>query len=366
MRKINKILYRKIQLPVKIRKPVLALGSQTKNTVCFAKGGFAYISPVHPDLSSPQDYLKFEEDVKYFLRRQPKIIAFDLHPEYASTKYAQELSAVSYELRAIQHHHAHIASCMAENGLRNEKVIGVSFDGTGLGSDNKLWGAEFLICDYSDFKRAAHLKEIPLLGGERAILEPWRLVLAWGVPLKKIDKQKQRILKNMYLKSVNSPLTSSAGRLFDAAASLILEKYKANFEAELAIKLERIASKYEPSVSSYKFKIAREENTYVLDPGPMFKEIIADLKSKVPKEKIASRFHLTVAEMVRKTCLILRKETGINRVALSGGVFQNKLLLKFCLDLLYKEGFRVFAHKALSCNDSGISLGQAVIVGYRS
>lgn len=350
----------KIKLPFRIEKPVLALGSQAKNTVCFAKGQSAYFSPVHPDLNDPEDFSDFEKHVKYFLGKNPKIIACDLHPEYQSTKFARQLSAISYRLSATQHHHAHIASCMAENGLLNQKVIGVAFDGTGLGSDDKLWGAEFLLCDYKAFKRAMHLKEVPLLGGEKAILEPWRLLYAWG-----LNKKKNQVLEKMRAAGFNSPLSSSAGRLFDAVGSIVLERDKAGFEAELAIQLEKLAFSCRLSAKSYNFRIIEDKGVYIIDPAPMLEEIITDLKRKEPRGKIAYQFHLTAAEMIRKACLALKKECGVNKIVLSGGVFQNNLLLRLALDLLYKEGFKVFTHKYLSCNDSGISLGQAAIANSR-
>jgi len=217
---------KKIRLPFKITKPTLALGSQTKNTICFAKDNLAILSPIHPDLGNYRDFLNFTKTAREFLKKSPKIIAYDLHPEYQSTKYALQLQATGYRLQAIQHHHAHIASCMVEFGLKNQKIIGVAFDGTGFGSDNTLWGAEFLICDYKNFKRRAHLREIPLLGGERAILEPWRLAAAWLNLIYKdkfldldinfvkgIDKNKWQVLKNMNLTGFNSTLASSMGRL---------------------------------------------------------------------------------------------------------------------------------------------------------
>ncbi len=384
MRQDNQISYRKIQLPFTLKRPTLAFGSQTKNTLCLAQGSSAYLSRLHPDLSNPGDFSEFEKDVKYFLKKNPKILAYDLHPEYQSTKYVQRLSPRHHVTTSpIQHHHAHIAACMADNGLKNQKVIGVAFDGTGLGSDNTLWGAEFLICDYKDFSRAAHLKEIPLLGAAKAILEPWRLAALWLYLIygeqflnlkinfvKGIDKKKWRVLQNMYRAKFNSPYASSMGRFFDAIASLVLVKYRAHFEAELAIELEKIATGYLSAgrqdrlqVTGYKFQIIKSKDEYILDPSLIFKEIIANLKAGQAKEKIASRFHLSVAEMVRKMCTILKKESGINKVVLSGGVFQNNFLLSLILGLLYKEDFQVFVHKNLSCNDSGISLGQAVIAG---
>ena len=377
MRKLNKISYRKIQLAFKIKRPVLALGAHTKNTVCFIKDNCAFLSAEHLDLNCPEDLLGFERDAKYFLNKQPKVIAYDLHPEYQSTRYALSLNTKRYTLFAIQHHHAHIAACMAENGLKNQRAIGVSFDGTGLGQDNRIWGAEFLVCDYANFKRAAHLKEIPLLGGKQAIIEPARLTAAWlyliykdeflnlGIDfVKKMEKRRWIVYKRLLLSGFNSPLTSSMGRLFDAVGCLILAKHKVNFEAQLAIELERLATSYQLPAVSYRFSLTRNKDKYILDPTPMFKQIILDLKSDKPKEKIAYRFHLSIAQMINKVCLILSKENRINTVVLSGGVFQNKLLLNLSLDLLYKHNFKVFTHKALSCNDSSISLGQAVIASY--
>jgi hydrogenase maturation protein HypF len=358
------MLYKKIPLPFKIKKSVLALGSQAKNTVCFASGKTAYVSRVRPDLSNPKELQAFEKDARYFLKKKPKIIAYDLHPEYQSTKFALNLPLAIYYLKPIQHHHAHIASCMTENGLKNQPVIGVAFDGTGLGADNHIWGAEFLICDYRKYKRAAHLKELPLLGGERAILEPWRLAAFWlDGKIPGINNKKWLILKEMLRQEINSPWASSMGRLFDASASLILGKKEAGFEAELAIELEKLALSYKLQVKSYKFRTLKDNNGYIIDPGPVLQGIVQDLKSKKSRNEIACRFHLTVAEMIRRTCVILRKNSLVNRVVLSGGVFQNSLLLRLSLGLLYMEGFSVFLHKELSPNDSGISLGQAVIAG---
>jgi hydrogenase maturation protein HypF len=368
MRKDNKIIDKKIRLPFKVSRPVLAFGSQAKNTVCFAAKDFAYLSRVHNNLSEARDFSQFKETVKYFLKKNPKILAVDLHPEYQSSKYALSLSAKNCRLSTVQHHHAHIASCMAENGLKNQKVIGVAFDGTGLGPGNQIWGAEFLICDYKSFKRAGHLKEIPLIGGERAILEPWRLAALW---LEKgkiqlapyIDRKKWGILKNICSKNINSPQASSMGRLFDAAASIILSRRGARFEAELAIELEKISAKAENRPLPYNFSINKSGREYLIGPENIFRGIIKDLKNKVSKEQIALRFHVTVAEMIKRSCLKLGKDAGIRKVVLSGGVFQNKLLLRLALDLLYKEGFDVFTHQILSPNDSGISLGQAIIAG---
>jgi hydrogenase maturation protein HypF len=370
----------KVKLPFKIKQRILALGPQAKNTVCFAEGNLAYLSPVFKDLSNPADFENFKKAVRYFLLKSPKIIAYDLHPEYESSKYALELSG-SWQtaMSPVQHHHAHIASCMVENNIKNQKVIGVVFDGTGLGEDNSLWGAEFLVTDYAGFKRAAHLKEIPLLGGEKAIAEPLRVLAAWLYSIykddfinlkvdlvKKIDKKDWLVWKNMYLSGFNSPLASSMGRLFDAVGSLVLGKSKADFEAALAMELEKTASRHKSNENSYRFKILKRQDGYIIDPAMLFKQVIQDLENKEPKDKIAYRFHLTIAEMILEVCLVLRKKNRINKVILSGGVFQNNLLLRLALDLLYKKDFQVFRQKELSCNDSGISLGQVAVANTRS
>ncbi|OGX15087.1 MAG: hypothetical protein A2166_06640 [Omnitrophica WOR_2 bacterium RBG_13_41_10] len=369
----------KIKLPFRLKKAVLALGAQAKNTVCLANGNFAYISRVHPDLNKPDDFLKFSKSVGYFLRKKPRIIACDLHPEYQSTKYAQQLLPVSGSIFLIQHHHAHVASCMAENGLKNEKVIGVAFDGTGLGHDHALWGGEFLLCDYKNFTRCASLKEVPLLGGERAISEPGRLAAFWLYTaykdnflkldidfVRRMDKNKWRVLKSMHEKNFNTPSTSSMGRLFDAVSSLVLSKDKAHFEAELAIELEKIATGYGLEAMGYEFKIIKQKDKYIIDPTVIFKGIVSDLRKNVTKAKIAYAFHFTVAQIIQKISLKISQKTGIKKVVLSGGVFQNKLLLKMSLGLLQQKNLCVFTHQKLSCNDSGLSLGQAMVGGVRN
>lgn len=364
----------------------MALGSQTKNRVCFVSRNLAYLSDLHSDLNKPGDFLNFTKSVSYFLKKKPKIIAYDLHPEYQSTKHLQRLSSLGALCLPVQHHHAHIVSCMIDNGLKNEKVIGVAFDGTGLGNDNMLWGGEFLVCNYKDFIRSAHLKEVPLLGGKKAISQPWRIAAFWLYAtykdkfleldigfVKRMNKNKWRILKTMYEKGLNTPSTSSMGRLFDAAASLILAKAQANFEAELAIELEKIAAGYSWSVcpagrevAGYEFKIIKQKDKYIIDPAPLFKGVVSDLRKKETKGRIAYRFHLSVARMILEATLKIQRETAVKKVVFSGGVFQNRVLLKISLGLLKEAGLEVVIPKNFSCNDSGIALGQAVIAGIKA
>jgi len=357
---------KKIPLPFTASKAVLGFGAQTKNTLCFARGRVAFFTTAHNDLSNPDDLAVFEKEAKYLLRHNPKIIAYDLHPDYQSSKFALSLGRGRYNFVAVQHHHAHIAACMAENRLTNRKIIGVAFDGTGLGSDNSIWGAEFMICDYGSYQRRAHLKEIPLLGGEIAVLQPWRLVCAWGnCAALPAQYQKQcRILRKLMQQKLNTPLASSMGRLFDTVGCLILKKYRVGEEAELAVELERIASCYAGNAAGYRFPIQKKQSEYIIDPTAVFKQILADLKKHKPKNEIAFRFHLTVAQMIAKTCLILRKESRINQVALSGGVFQNKLLLGLTLELLCKLKFKAITHQSLSSSDVSISLGQVAVAAH--
>ncbi|MDD5595199.1 MAG: hypothetical protein PHY94_03025 [Candidatus Omnitrophica bacterium] len=357
---------KKVPLPFKVNKAILALGAQTKNTLCFARGKFAYIGPVHSDLDNPQDLSAFEKEAKYFLKQKPRVIAYDLHPEYQSTKFGLNLGPGGYRYQPVQHHHAHISACMAENKLPNQKVIGVAFDGTGLGGDGTLWGGEFLICNYQRYQRMAHLRQIPLLGGQAAIRQPWRLACAWldfkfyPAPYKK----EWQGLKKMYALNFNTPAASSMGRLFDAAGSLVLKKYQVSREAELAMELEKVASRCTSRATGYSFNIRKKAGIYIIDPKTMFRQIVADLKAAEANEKIAYRFHQTVAKMIQQTCLILREKSAIKQIVLSGGVFQNKLLLDLSLELLCNTGFNVVTHKELSSSDSALSLGQAAVANY--
>ena len=370
-----------IDLPFKIKKPTLAVGADIKNSLCFAYRKTAFISETINNLELIANFNKFQKKITSISQRfglQPKIIAYDKHPEYFSTKYILNLPKVkNAKLIPIQHHHAHIASCMLENKLYNQKVIGIAFDGTGLGNDDTLWGAEFLIANYRNFQRAVHLRYIPLLGGRQAILQPWRVASAWLYLtfgnnfldldldfIKRINKKDWSILEKMWKQNFNAPFASSIGRLFDAVAALLLRICQVKFEAEAAISLERIASAYTSWPVSYPFKIKRIGKILVIDPVLTFKEIVADCKKERSKEEIAACFHLTVAQMIRKGCLKIRDDTKINTIILTGGVFQNKILLRLSLDLLKREGFHIFTHRILSCSDVSISLGQAAVASY--
>ena len=276
----------------------------------------------------------------------------------------------------VQHHHAHIVSCMVENGV-NEQVIGVAFDGTGYGSDGYIWGGEFLLADYKGFERLGHLEYMPLPGGDAAIRKPYRTAASYiysllgkksleSLPfIQGIDEEELVILEQQIDKGINTPLTSSCGRLFDAVSALIGIRNEIDYEAQAAIELEMAAMDAEQScVNSYPFTVVKENGIYTICFDETLSAIISDLKKGVSKSEIAYRFHLTVAQMIADVCCRISKRTSISRVALSGGVFQNRFLLKLTLDMLGRSKFDVLTHSQVPTNDGCISLGQAVIANF--
>ncbi|MDO9575791.1 MAG: carbamoyltransferase HypF, partial [bacterium] len=351
---------------------ILACGAELKNTFCLTKDNYAFLSHYIGDMENLEVLLAFEEGIQHFehlFSINPTVITYDLHPDYLSTKYAREILTHNPELVAVgvQHHHAHIASCMADNGITG-KVIGVAFDGLGYGTDGNLWGGEFLVADYTQFTRVAHLQYIPMPGGTQAIREPWRMTASYlwyiygedflnlGIEFTdSIDKKKWEVLKNLIEYNINSPLTSSVGRLFDAVSALLGVCRLSTYEAQPAIELEGIASEdYKPP---YDYEI--EENT--IKPARIFSGIIKDIKSNIPIDIIASRFHSTIADIVVNMCNRIRRDLCLDRVALSGGVFQNMILLGQVVNQLHNNGFKVYIPHRIPVNDGGISFGQAAI-----
>jgi hydrogenase maturation protein HypF len=315
----------------------------------------------------------FEQMVEQLIRTfrvQPEIIAHDMHPVYLSTRYAREQSAIRNSQFAIQHHHAHIAACMAENGLTGERpVIGVAFDGTGYGTDRAIWGGEFLIADYASSRRVAHLKYVPLPGGDAAIRRPYRIALAhlWAAgvgweddlpPVVAAPAAERAVLAQQLERGLNIVPTSSIGRLFDAVSALAGVCQEINYEAQAAIELEMLVK--DGVGEAYPFDSEDE-----IDPAPCIHAVVADVRGGLPAGVIAARFHNGLALMIRDVCLRLREETGLNEVALSGGVFQNVTLLAKALPLLQEAGFTVYTHRLVPPNDACISLGQAVVAGVR-
>jgi hydrogenase maturation protein HypF len=360
-------------------KEVLALGGELKNTISFSKENYIFLSQYLGDLKSVETLEFFKESITSFkkmFRVKPEIIACDLHPDYLSTQYAEEIKVKEgLKVVKVQHHHAHIVSCMAENNIK-KKVIGVAYDGTGYGDDGNIWGGEFLLCDFKKYFRAGHLKYYPLPGGDKAIVEPWRMAYSYlysiygGGPKAKtldidfnrrMDYDKLSIIEKMIDKNINSPLTSSCGRLFDAASSLIGIRDEISYEGQAAMELESFCA---PGITErYKFSIYKEEEKFIINPQEIFIDIIKDLKEGIDKKVMAAKFHNTVAEFTVDLCGKIRKDTGINEIALSGGVFQNKYLTEKVVFLLEDKGFKVYIQRKVPPNDGGISLGQAVVAG---
>jgi len=365
-----------IILDFKLKK-VLALGGELKNTISFSKENYIFLSQYLGDLKSVETLEFFKESITSFEKMfsvKPEIIVCDLHPDYLSTQYAEEIKVKKgLKVVKVQHHHAHIVSCMAENNVK-EKVIGVAYDGTGYGDDGNVWGGEFLLCDLKKYSRVGHLKYYPLPGGDKAIVEPWRMAYSYlysiyGPKAKtldidfshRIDYDKLSIIEKMIDKNINSPFTSSCGRLFDAASSLIGIRDEISYEGQAAMELESFCAS--GITERYKFSIYKEEEKFIIDPQGIFIDIIADLKKELDKKIMAAKFHNTVAEFTVDLCGKIRRNTGINEVALSGGVFQNKYLTEKVIFSLEDKRFKVYIQRKVPPNDGGISLGQAVVAG---
>jgi len=358
-------------------KEVLALGGELKNTISFSKENYIFPSQYLGDLKSVETLEFFKKSITSFKKMfkvKPEIIACDLHPDYLSTQYAEEIKVKKgLKVVKVQHHHAHIVSCMAENNVK-EKVIGVAYDGTGYGDDGNVWGGEFLLCDLKKYSRAGHLKYYPLPGGDKAIVEPWRMAYSYLYSIygpkaktldidfnQRMDCNSLSIIEKMIDKNINSPLTSSCGRLFDAISSLIGIKDEISYEGQAAMELESFCSS--GITEGYKFRTYKEEEKFIIDPQEIFINIIKDLKKGLDKKIIAAKFHNTVAEFTVDLCGKIRENTGINGIALSGGVFQNKYLTEKAIFSLEDKGFKVYIQRKVPPNDGGISLGQAVVAG---
>lgn len=362
---------RSVTLPVSQRS-VLAVGAELKGAICLTRGDRAFMSQHIGDLKNVSTLSSLEETVSHMerlLEINPEAVAHDLHPDYLSTSYALGRSGVP--LLPVQHHHAHMASCMAENGLEGD-MIGVIFDGSGYGPDNTVWGGEFLLGDYQGFQRRAHLAAVPMPGGDAAVREPWRMALshcfttfgeeAFQLPLPflaRLSEEERRLMRRMLERGINSPLTSSCGRLFDAMAALVGLRATVSYEGQAAIELEALAEKGRSSLN-YPYSIDGGE---VLDFRPMFGAAAQELAEGAPREEMARRFHNTLAHATADICEQIGDESGVRRVVLSGGVFQNRLLAEGVYDQLTLRGFKVFTHRLVPPNDGGIPLGQAVITG---
>jgi hydrogenase maturation protein HypF len=360
--------YAPVPITVRCQRPILAVGGDLKSVFALGRDGRAILSHHLGDLDGLETYQAFAEAVTDYERRfrfRPEVIAHDLHPDYASTRYALGRAAADPAIRlvAVQHHHAHLASCLAENEL-DEPVIGVTFDGTGYGPDGTIWGGEFLVGDARGVRRAAHLRPVPQPGGDRAAREPWRMALAHLVdagegPALLADRVEPRALdtvRAMIDRRLNSPLTSSAGRLFDAVAALIGLRTVASYEGQVAAELEGLAAGAAAD-GAYPFRADPPE----IDTRPLIAAVAEDARKGVPRAVIARRFHTTVVELIADTCGRLRAETGLNVVVVSGGVFLNAIVLAESSERLIRSGFRVYRHRRVPPGDGGLCLGQLVV-----
>jgi hydrogenase maturation protein HypF len=345
---------------------ILATGAELSNSFCLGKGNRAYLSQYIGDIKNRETLDFFEETVALFLklfRTQPEMVAADLHPDYLSTRYARSLGI---ELVQVQHHHAHIASCMAENRL-DEPVIGLAFDGTGYGDDGNTWGSEFLVCDYKDYTRRNHFAYMPMPGGDRAAEEPWRMGLsllfqAFGdrlfdldIPfIRSADLAKGKLITEAISKNINSPLSSGAGRLFDAVASITGICINSLFHAEAPMKLE---SAIRSDISDF-YDVDMSDGISFL---PAIRQICTDLSRGVPAGIISARFHNAVVEAACQEVKKISSDTGIKKIVLSGGTFQNKYLFESLERKLRKNNFVTFGHEKIPCNDGGLALGQIVV-----
>lgn len=359
---------RPVDLSCKV-EGILSLGAEQKNSICIGKGDQAIMSQYIGDLKNPLTYDFYKETIERFsdlFRFKPEFVACDLHPDYFSTHHAEHLvNELNIPLIRVQHHHAHIASCMAEQGL-DEKVIGISLDGTGLGPDENIWGGEFMIADLKGFSRFTHFDYVPMPGCEKAIEEPWRMAFSYiyqyygdnfdyaSVPLfSSIENKKLTLVKEMIVKKINSPLTSGAGRLFDAVSAILGLCPVTTFDSEAPMRLESAID-----CKTNEFYPFGQDKTIIFTDT--LKAILADL----PRQGISvisAKFHNTVAQVILEVAKQIRKETSLNKVVLSGGVFQNKYLLEKSLYLLNRNSFKIFTNNAVPANDGGISLGQLLI-----
>ena len=358
----------------------MACGGELKNTFCLARDRHAFMSHHIGDMENYETLRSFREGIEHYCRLfdvSPELVAFDLHPEYLSTKYARELEETGLPAVGVQHHHAHAASCLADNERpAGERVIGVAFDGTGYGTDGAVWGGEFFEGSLGrGFRRRAHLEYAPLPGGSAAIRQPWRMALAQLISLygeedtlklplaavREAGERNVRLIARLVEHKLNTPPTSSAGRLFDCVAALLSVpgSIRTTYEGQAAIELELVANG--PTNRTYPFSLRPEAGTWIVETHEVIAAVVEDLLSGRPAPAISAAFHRTMAEIILATCNELRTENGVTTVALSGGTFQNMLLLTQTITLLKENQFVVYTHQRVPTNDGGLALGQAIL-----
>ena len=361
-----------LELTVASPEPLLACGAELKNTFCVAKGARAWMSHHIGDLKNYETLLSFEDGIAHFERLfavEPRVVAHDLHPQYLSTAYAREREGV--ELVGVQHHHAHLAACLAEHGSEG-LALGAIYDGTGYGTDSTVWGGELLVGGLAEFGRAGHLLPVPMPGGEAAIREPWRMACSWLVAAGqeppaalrgRVDPRRWDAVAGLARGGVASPLTSSMGRLFDAVAALCGLRTEVTYEGQAAIELESVSDREESG--AYPLPIVDSDDGLVLDARATVAAVAADSSGGVSTPLVAARFHNAVAAATAEACSRLARELDLETVVLSGGVFQNRLLLERTLPALTGAGLRPLVPERLPPGDGGIAYGQAAVAAAR-
>jgi hydrogenase maturation protein HypF len=363
-----------VTVAFKFGREILACGAELKNTFCLARDRHAFVSHHIGDLENLETLRSYEQGIEHFKRLfqlRPSVVAYDLHPEYLSTKYALALYE-EFERVGVQHHHAHVASCMADNRIEGE-VIGVAMDGLGFGTDGRMWGGEFFVADFVEAERVAHLDYLPMPGGARAVREPWRMAAVYlhrtfgddflnlNLPfVQQLDRRAWAALRGMVKSGTNSPDTSSMGRLFDAVAGLLCLRSAVNYEGQAAIELETKADR----ACELGYEFGFDESGVIKAEG-VVRAAAEDLLEGLAPATVSAKFHQGVAALVASVARRVREERRLNRVVLSGGVFQNMLLLGRARRALSRDGFEVFTHRRVPTNDGGISLGQAAIANAR-
>jgi hydrogenase maturation protein HypF len=354
---------------------ILAAGGELKNTFCLTRGRYAFLSHHIGDLENFETLGAYEDGIEHYkrlFRLEPELVAYDLHPDYMATRFAKSYAeGTGLPLIGVQHHHAHIAACMAEHGLEpGSRSIGLSFDGTGYGEDGAIWGGELLYCGYEHFQRLSHLAYVPLPGGDQAARQPWRVALAWlrqaGLewsedlaPVGAASAAELGVIERMLETGLNSPMTSSMGRLFDAVSALCGIRQQVNYEAQAAIELE---ARLDPDQrGEYPFEMSEDQ----FDAGPAIRGIVEDLRAGISIASISARFHNGLVRTALELCRSARDRTNCEIVALSGGVWQNMALLTRTVDLLRADGFEVLIHRRVPANDGGLALGQAAVAAAR-
>lgn len=355
-----------VPMPIRVEgssKNILACGAEQKATFGLSKNGYLFPSQHIGDLKNLETYENYEEQIAHFetlFEVKPEMIVCDLHPDYMSTTYAQSRAEKEHlTLVRVQHHHAHMASCMADNHLE-KPCIGIIWDGTGFGMDNTAWGGEFLIGDYKNFSRMGSLRKMYLAGGDKATKEIWRIGCALALDADcswEFPEDKKNLVKRMIEGRVNSFATSSIGRLFDGVSALLGIKEKVTYEGQGAILLEAAANE---TKRRYPYEI-QEKEVLEFDYRPMIRSILKDVSSGVPVEECAAAFMNTLVDMAVSMCCRIKKRTGLGSVVMSGGSFQNIYMLERLVAQLSSEGFEVFHHRRVAANDEGLSLGQLMI-----